>query len=120
MINRKNFRTVDVDLNQELVDTLGKKIESGRFSANLRLSLERLIDSFDRSPEEFSQKLLDNLSRVKVVKWRHQVIKRMTVGVDVDDLSELDRLVRQLQNRIVGLNRQDLMRFSLLLWLDLV
>lgn len=120
MISNENFRMVDVNLNQELVDILGKNIERYKFTVNSQLAIKKLIDSFDRSPEEFTQKLLDNLSRVKVVKGKHQLAKRTTVGFHVDDLSRLNRLLQRLTNRIVDLTRQDLIRFSLLLWLDLV
>jgi len=119
MISGKNFRMVDVHLNQELVDTLGEKIDRRRFTANLQLAIKRLINSFDKSPEEFTQKLLDNRSRVKVGKFKHQLVKRITVEFQVDDLSRLDRLLQRLKNQGINLYRQDLIRLSLLLWPDL-
>lgn len=118
-LSREDFRMVDIHLNQELVDILEKNIKRQRLAVNLRLSITRLIDSFNRSPEEFTQKLLDNLSRVKIIKRRNQMVKRITVGFQVDDLSQLDKLLGQLKDRKVKLNRQDLIRFSLLLSFNL-
>ena len=119
MTNEGGFRMVDIDLNQEAVDALGGNVGGQSVSANSRLSVRRLLDSFDQSPSEMTRKLLDNLRRVKVYKGRHQVVKRVTIRFKVDDLSRLDRLVLQLKQRTSDINRQDLIRLGLLLWGDL-
>ena len=119
MTNEGGFRTVDIDLNQEAVDALGENVGGQSVSANSRLSVSRLLDSFDQSPSEMTRKLLDNLRRVKVYKGRHQVVKRVTIRFKVDDLSRLDSLVLQLKQRTSDINRQDLVRLGLLLWRDL-
>lgn len=116
MTDRAELKSVDVCLNQELVDALAEDLATRRFSARLRLATRQMIDSCEESPKEVTRELTANAHRARIRGRRRQTVKRITVGFRVDELLRLDSTLERLRKRMGGLNRQELMRLSLLLW----
>ncbi len=121
ILDSKMKRTrLDLNLTRQAADVLEGPLEANRANLYVQSSLSRLLDAFERSPSEFTQKLSDNLRAVRAPKGAGEIVKRITVAVPEEDLTRLDQVASQLRARAGKVGRQDLIRLSLLLWPSLV